>query len=99
MDTAASGNYADKHTTVRNRKTIHEDTGINVGCANKGLMSQTEEGTLPFNNIPEGADDVQLFENMHSPLISVGKFVKKGCTLVFNQPNAHVINGKADNII
>ena len=58
LDTAASGNYADKHTTVRNRKTIHEGTGINVGCANKGLMSQTEEGILPFDNIPGGAKDV-----------------------------------------
>ena len=99
LDTAASGNYADKHTTVRDRKTIHEGTGINVGCANKGLMSQTEEGTLPFNNIPEGAEDVQLFENMHSPLLSGGKFVKKGCTLVFGRENAHVVKGKTGEII
>ena len=73
LDTAASVNYANKSTTVRNRKKIHEGTGINVGCANKGLMSQTEEGISPFDNIPGGAEDVQLFENMHSPLLSGGK--------------------------
>ena len=48
-----------------------------MGCANKGLMSQTEEGILPFNNNPEGAEDVQVFENMHSPLLSGGNLSKK----------------------
>ena len=81
LDTAASGNYADKHTTVRNRRRIREGTGVNVGCANNGLMSHTEEGSLPFNNIPTGAEDVQLFENMHSPLLSGGNLSKKDALL------------------
>ena len=54
-------------------------------------MGQTGEGKLPFDNIPEGTDDVQLFNDMHSPLLNGEKFVKKGCTLVFLQRNAHVI--------
>ena len=99
LDTAASENYTDKHTTVRNRRRIQEGTGINVGCANKELISQTEEEILPFDNIPTGAEDVQLFENMHSPLISGGKFVKKGCTLVFGRENAHIFKGKTGEII
>ena len=44
LDTAASGNYGHKHIAVRNRKRIQQGTGVNVGCANNGLMSQTEEG-------------------------------------------------------
>ena len=38
---------------------------------NNGTMSQTAEGELPFDNIPAGAEDVQLFKNMHSPLLVV----------------------------
>ena len=34
LDTAASGNYADKHTTVQNRRRIQQGPGINVGCTN-----------------------------------------------------------------
>ena len=56
-------------------------------------MSQTAAGKLPFDNIPVGAEDVQVFENMHSPLLSGGKLVEKGCELVFNTPNAHVLRG------
>ena len=62
-------------------------------------MSQTEEGILPFNNIPEGAEDVQVFENMHSPPLSGGKFVKKRCTLVFGRENAHIVKGKTGEIV
>ena len=99
LDTAASGNYADQHTKVLNRKRIKRGTGVNVGCANNGSMSQTEEGELPFDNIPAGAEDVQMFENMHSPLLSGRKFVEKGCTLVFDTPNAHVVNGRTGDKI
>ena len=74
-------------------------TGINVGCANNGTISQTAAGELPFNNIPVGAEDVQVFKNMHSPLLSGGKFVKQGCTLVFDTPNAHILKGKTGDKI
>ena len=40
-------------------------------------MSQPVEGELPFDNIPQGVEDVQLFYDIHSPLLSGGKFVKK----------------------
>ena len=39
-------------------------------------MEQTEEGKLPFDKLPEGTEDVQLFENMHSPLLSGKKFAE-----------------------
>ena len=62
-------------------------------------MSQTVEGKLSFDNIPAGAEDVQLFENMHSPLLSGGKFVEKGCTLVFDTPNKHDVKGRTGDKI
>lgn len=33
-------------------------------------MTQVEKGNLPFDNIPEGAKDVQLFENMNLSLLN-----------------------------
>ena len=55
-----------------------------VGCANKGVMRQKAKAKLPFDNLPPGTDAVNIFHNMHSPLLGGGTFVKEGkCTLVF----------------
>ena len=62
-------------------------------------MSQTAAGEFPSDNIPLGAEDVQLFGNMHSLLLSGGKFVEKGCMLVFDTPNAHILKGKTGDRI
>ena len=40
LDTACSGNYADDETIVKDKKDIEPGTGINVGCANTGVMQQ-----------------------------------------------------------
>ena len=79
LDKAASGHYGDNNTKVQTWKKIRRGSGINVGCTNNCKLSQTGEGELPFDKIPERTEDVQLFDDMHSPLISGGKFVKKGC--------------------
>ena len=86
LDTAASGNYGDNKTNVCNRRKIISGTGIRVSCANNSTMNQIEEGILPFDNIPDGAEDVQLFKNMHAPLLSGRKFVMNGCKLVLTDP-------------
>ena len=49
LDTAASGNYGDKHTRVKNRKKIQPGDSISVNCANSDAMRQIEEGQLPFD--------------------------------------------------
>ena len=97
LDTAASGNYADKNTPVKNKKEVTR--GINVSCANDGIMRQTAEGELPFDNIPDGAKDVQIFEKMQKPLISGGKLVTNGANIVFDVPNAHVLTGATKEAI
>ena len=48
---------------------------------------------MPFDNIPAGAHDVQVFDKIHSPLFSVSKFVKNGCQLFFDTLNTQVVNG------
>ena len=73
LDTAASYMYADDKTIVQNKEKIQSGTGINVGCSNNGIMSQTGKGKLPFDNLPEGTDNVNIFHDMHSPLLSSGK--------------------------
>ena len=66
-------------------------------------MRQTKEGELPFDQLPKGAQNVQIFDNMHSPLLSAGKTVQNGCQLVFDKSNAHILSGntrtKINNII
>ena len=63
-------------------------------------MSQTGEGKLPFDNLPEDTEDAKLFHNMYSPLLSGGKFVKEEkCTLVFKRNNAHVVKGQTGKLI
>ena len=78
LNTACSGNYADDETIVRDKKDIEPDTGILVGCANKGVMRQIAKARLPFDNLPPGTDAVNIFNNMHSPLLGGGTFVKEG---------------------
>ena len=66
LDTAASGNYgSNNNTKVQNKKEIQQGSDINVGCANKRILSQTREVELPFDNVPNGTEDVQLFNDMH----------------------------------
>ena len=94
LDTACSGNYADDETIVKDKKSIEPGTGINVGCANTGVMQQKGVAKLPFDNLPTGTDAVEIFHKMHSPLLGSGKFVKEGkCTLVFGRKNAHIVKG------
>ena len=98
LDTAASGNYADKNTPVPNKQEITHG-GISVSCANIGIMKHQAEGELSFAKIPKGAKDVQIFENMQKPLISSGKLVTNGANIVFDVPNVHVITGEAKEVI
>ena len=98
LDTAASGNYADRKTRIPNQRTITHG-GINVSCANNGIMKQQAEGELPFDNIPDGAKDVQIFEHMQKPLISGGKLVTNGANIVFDVPDAHVTTDETKEAI
>ena len=95
LNSAANGHYADDETIVEDKKKIQPVIGIEVGFVNTGVMYKTGEGKLPFDNIPKGTDAVNIFHNMHSPLLSGGKFVKEGkCTIVFGRKNAHVVKGR-----
>ena len=80
----ANDHYVDDKTMVQDKNKIQPGTGIEVGCADKGIMSQRRERKLPFDVVPKGTKDVKLFHDMHSLLLSDGKFVKEGkCTLLF----------------
>ena len=63
-------------------------------------MHQTGEGKLPFDNMPKGTNAVNIFHNMHLPLLSGGRFVKLGkCTLVFGRKNAHVVKEQTGELV
>ena len=85
---------------LRGKKKIQSGTGIEVGCANTGIMYQTGEGKLPFNNVPKGTNEVNIFHNMHSLLLSGGKYIKeRKCTLVFGRKNAHVVKEQTGELV
>ena len=63
-------------------------------------MHQTGEGNLPFNNVPEGTKEVNIFHDIDSPLLSGGKLIKEGkYTLVFGRKNAHVVKGQTGEVV
>ena len=95
LDTAASGYYVDDKTVVKDNDKLQPGTGINIGCANKRVLSQIGKRKLPFNNVPEATKEIKLFHNMHLPLLRGGEFVVEGkCVLVFRQKNTHIIKGR-----
>lgn len=77
LDTGASGDYGDNITKVQKKKTIQPGLGINIRYADKEILSQIGEGKLTFDNIPKSTEDVQLFNDMHSPLFEWGNFQKR----------------------
>ena len=96
LDSGASGHFAGRRTGVRKRRKIRN--GIRVGVANGQSMDQLEGGELPFD-APEGATDVQIFDNMPRPLIGAGKLVKAGAKIILDQPLAHVIDKATNEVI
>ena len=63
-------------------------------------MDQIGKGKLPFDNIPEGTKEVNIFNDIHSSLLSGGKFVKEEkCTLVFGRKNAHMVKGQTGELV
>ena len=73
--TTTSGNYADDNTKVQNQK---EDITRNRHqcrmCQQRNIKSNRK---LSFVNVPVGTADIKLIHDMHSPLLSGDKFVKK----------------------
>ena len=82
---------------MQNKRNIQPGLGISVGCANKGILSQTGQGELPLDNVPKGTENVKLFHDMHPSLLCGGISVKKGCTLLFGHNNTHIVKGELDN--
>ena len=85
---------------VQDKRKIQPSTGIEVGCANTGVMHQKGEDNLPFNSVSAGTNAVNIFHEMYSQVLSGENFVKEGkCTLVFGRENAHVIQGRTGELV
>ena len=97
LDSGASGHFCGKQTGVRNRR--KKKHGINVQVADGKTIAQVEEGSAPFNKLPEDAADVQIFPIMPNPLMSAGKIVKKGHKIILDDPIATVINKAINEVV
>ena len=52
IDSAANGHYAVNETMVRIKKKIQPGTGIEVGCANTGVMHQIKKRKINIQQCP-----------------------------------------------
>ena len=66
--------------------------GVTVGCANQSIIDQTKIDKLPFPNMLEGAQTVDIFYNMPHPLVSCGPLVKNSCYIILDTPVTQVID-------
>jgi hypothetical protein len=99
LDSAASGHYCGKSTRINNRKITPTGGGIQVSVANNQSIQQAEEGTLPFDQLPTVANNVQVFPSMQSPLIGCGKLATNGCGIWFDDEKGSVVTGSLKNKI
>ena len=75
LDSGASGHYCGRNTGVRKRRA--QRNGIKVQVVDGQTMNQVEEGEVPFDGMPTGATDVEIFQHMPNPLCSAGKILNK----------------------
>ena len=97
LDSAASDHYAGKQCGIRDRRSV--TNGIQVGVANGDSMHQIESGTIPFNHLPSTSTSVAIFEHMPHGLLGCGRFVKDGCKVILDNPQATVIHKNTGKII
>ena len=97
LDSGASRHYFGKNIGVRNRQKKLYD--IKVQVTNGKNMDQVEEGTAPFNGLTKDAADVQIFPHMPNPLVSCGKIVKQGYTIILDDLIATVINKDTNEVV
>ena len=62
-------------------------------------MEQVEQGVVPFDKLSQDATDVQIFPYMPNPLMRAGKIVKKGHTIMLDDPIATVINKATNEVV
>ena len=69
-------------------------------AANGDKITQTAEGTVPFNApAAAAAAHVAVFENMPNALLAAGPLVKAGCYIILDTPQAKVIEKKTGKVI
>ena len=97
LDSGASGNYCGKNTGVRKQRA--KRNGIKVQVADGKSMDQTKEGQAPFDGLPTGAEDVQIFQHMPNALVSCGKIVKQNHKIILDDPIATVIDKDTNKVV
>ena len=70
-----------------------------VQVADRKNIGQVDEGVAPFHRLPQDAADVQIFPHMPNPLVSCGIIVKKGHTIIIDDPIATVINKETNEVV
>ena len=76
LDSGTCGHYFGPQTGVRHR--CIKRNGIKVVVADGNNVSQIEEGLAPFDKLPQGSADVQIFPSMPNTLISDKNWLKQG---------------------
>ena len=95
-DSRCIGHYLDSLTTiVHTRKPL--ENPINVKNPNSSTMVFTHQSKIPHKKLSIQATHAEIFPNLHSSLISIGKLCDDECIVTFD--NHKFIVSKNKNVI
>ena len=83
IDSGATDHFMPTHFQGTNHRSVLD--GVQVRCANNTLMLSRAVDRLPLPNLPATTLACHKFDEISTPLISVGKICDGGCYMLFDE--------------
>jgi hypothetical protein len=77
LDSGATDHFMPTHYQGANHKSVLD--GVRVACANNSIMIARATDTLDMPGLPTSARNCHKFDEISTPLVSVGKICDGGC--------------------
>ena len=87
-DTGATGNFVNNDIDLVNETPT--PFGIGVTVANSNVIRSKSKGDLPLPSIPAAARAAHKFNDIHQPLLSIGKLADSHCISIFDKEEVNV---------
>ena len=87
-DSGATGHFVNNDIKLVNETPT--PYGIGVTVANSNVIRSKTKGDLPLPSIPEAARDAHKFNDIHQPLLSIGKLADSHCVSIFDKKEINV---------
>ena len=83
-DSGFTGHYLDALTTTSHTMEPSENP-INVKLPNSSTIASTHQSQIPLKHLSSQAKHAEIFPNLHSSLISIGKLCDDKCIVTFDK--------------